>query len=188
MRAFLGLDPPDHLRSALVVQQFLLPLQQSLAPETFHLTLVFLGDLTPGTAPALDEALSALRMPAFDLSLAGLGLFGGEKPRAVWAGVAPSDTLIRLQAKAEQAARRAGIDVPARRFVPHVTLGRFARLDPETQMRLERAVAAGTGFTAGPWPVREMVLWESLPSPKGPRYRELARYPLEQATDRGAVS
>ena len=36
-----------------------------------------------------------------------LGLFGGSKPHAAWAGVAPSEPLTRLQAKLDHAARSA---------------------------------------------------------------------------------
>lgn len=180
MRIFVGLEVPGPLREALVLQQFLLPLQRKIPAEDLHLTLLFCDDLADDLAADLDQELSGLQMPGFDLTLSGLGLFGGTKPHSVWAGVAPSAALAALQQAVGTAARRAGLDLPHRRFVPHVTLGRFARPDPATLMRLERGVAAGAGFTAGPWHVDEIVLWQSALTQTGPRYTELARYAFAQ--------
>ena len=119
-----------------------------------------------------------LRLPRFSLTLQGLGLFGGAKPRAAWAGVAPSQPLMRMQAKLEQSARLSGIPVESRRYVPHVTLGRFTPPNAEDTMRLERAIAGGMDFRSPAFEVEEVILYESRLSPKGNRYDELARYPL----------
>jgi RNA 2',3'-cyclic 3'-phosphodiesterase len=147
-------------------------------PETFHLTLAFLDEVPGARLYDVHDALECVRSPAFDLTLQGVGLFGGAKPRAAWAGVVPCASLDRLQAKVEFAARRAGAPPEARRFVPHVTLGRFAPPPPDEAMRLERAVAGQAGFAAGPFAVTEFVLMESHMSAKGSRYDDLARYPL----------
>lgn len=178
IRSFLGLPLPGFVRDALAVQQQLLPLPSRVDPETLHLTLAFLGAQSATVLEDVDAALGAIRVAPFALSLRGFGLFGGDRPRALWAGLAPSPALTALQEKVEHAVRRAGVALPARRFVPHVTLGRFAPPAPEQAMRIERAVAEGAGFRAGPWEVREMVLWESRLSPKGAHYIELARYSL----------
>lgn len=178
IRAFLGLDLPPGVHSALAVQQFLLPLPRQAKAAQMHLTLVYLGEQPDAVLQATHEAFAALRPAPFDLALRGLGLFGGDRPRAAWAGVAPSAALDHLQAKAAQAARRAGADIPHRRFVPHVTLGRFPPPAAPEAMRLERAIAEGAGFAAGPWRVADMVLWQSTATAAGPRHDELARYPF----------
>lgn len=177
-RAFVAIDLPDAVRSSLAVLQFLLPIPRKVEPEHFHLTLTFLGEVQDPALEAAHEAFQAIRAPGFDLGLSGVDLFGGAKPRVVWAGVDRSEPLMRLQAKVDHAARAAGIAVEGGRYVPHVTLGRIPAITAEETMRLERAVVAQTGFRAGPFAVRDFVLYESRPSPKGPRYDELARYPL----------
>ena len=178
IRAFLGIDLPPAVRGALQVQQFLLPLPRKVEPENLHLTLVFLGDCPEPALEAAHEGFEALRERAFPLSLQGLGLFGKDKPRVAWAGVAPSPALIRLQARVETIARRAGCPVDGRKFVPHVTLGRFQPPPPADAMRLERAVAQGATFRTEPWEVTELVLWRSHLTGKGSHYEALARYPL----------
>jgi len=178
IRAFLGIDLPQAVRGALQVRQFLLPLPRKSDAEKLHLTLVFLGDCPEPALEAAHEGFEALREPGFCLTLRGLGLFGKDRPHTAWAGIAPAPALMRLQARVETIARRAGCPIDARKFTPHVTLGRFQPPALADAARLERAVAMGAGFEAGPWPVEELVLWQSRLSPKGSHHAVLARYPL----------
>lgn len=181
MRAFLAIDLPGSVRAALAVQQFLLPLPRRVTPDAFHLTLVFLGDVSPPVLDALDDGISQLDAPGFALYLQGLGLFGGDRPRAAWAGVAPSAPLMRLQSRLERIARLAGCTPDHRRYVPHVTLGRFAPPQEFDAMRLERAIAQGSSFQSVPFNVTDVVLYRSTLHPKGARYDVLAQYPLSHA-------
>jgi 2'-5' RNA ligase len=177
IRAFLGIDLPPDIRGALQIQQFLLPLPRKVEPETLHLTLVFLGNCPEPALEAADEGFQSLRAAPLALALDGFGLFGKDKPHTAYAALAPSPDLARLQAKAETIARRAGCPLDARRFTPHITLGRFPPPALAEAMRLERAIAT-TPFRAGPWEMRELTLWQSHLTPKGSHYRVLARYPL----------
>lgn len=178
IRAFLALPLPDEVLSALRVQQFLLPLPRKVEPDSFHLTLVFLGEQPEPVLQAAHEAFARIRVPPFPLALKSLGLFGGPKPRAAWAGTSLSEPLIRLQAKLDHAARSAGIATESRRFTPHVTLGRFATPAPDACFRLERAIAAGATFAAPEWTVTHFCLFESRQTKQGSVYSELARYDL----------
>jgi RNA 2',3'-cyclic 3'-phosphodiesterase len=178
IRAFLGIELPHAVRGALQVQQFLLPLPRKVEPEKLHMTLVFLGDCPELALDAAHEGFETLRETGFSLSLQGLGLFGKDKPHCAWAGVAPSPDLMRLQTKVETIARRAGCPIDTRKFVPHVSLGRFSPPPLAEAARLERAVAMGTGFRTEPWQVTELTLWQSHLLRKGAHYQVLTRYPL----------
>ena len=92
-RVFLAFDLPDHIRSALAMQQFLLPLPRRVDPESLHLTLVFLGETPLPVLEAVHEAWEALRLPALSVQIAGLGLFGGARPRQMYAALAPNPAL-----------------------------------------------------------------------------------------------
>jgi RNA 2',3'-cyclic 3'-phosphodiesterase len=179
MRCFLALPiPPDMLRPLLQVQAMLdLPddLTTLMPEDSLHLTLAFLDEIDSGKLQSVHEAMEALRLPAFDLALSGLDVFGGAKPHAVWAGVAENAALVAMQAKVETAARRAGVVIPAKRFVPHVTLARLRRPSPDQARAIERTVVGNIGFRAGPWPVDHFALYQSWP---GSQYQILAEYPL----------
>jgi 2'-5' RNA ligase len=178
LRTFVALSLPDTLRDRLALVQQFLPLPSRIDPAEFHLTLAFLGEQPEPVLEAVHDALSGLEGRPFSLSLRGMGLFGGGKPRVLWAGLAPSAPLLALQARVAQAVRRGGVDLARHRFVPHVTLGRFPPPGPEVTMRLEAAVAGMADFTVGPWEVRGFGLFASFPARKGPRYDLLADYPL----------
>lgn len=178
LRVFFGLDLPAAQRSALAVQQFLLPLPRVTDPVDFHLTLAFLGEVPEPQVQAAHEAAEALGGAAFDLTIAGLGTFGGERPRVAWAGVMPSEPLMRLQSRLIQALRLSGLEPEARRFIPHVTLGRFPPPPPEQAMRLERAVAE-TPLRLDPFRVDSFALYRSHTGVKIGKYEILMRYPLK---------
>lgn len=176
-RLFLALELPEDVRAALAVAQFLLPLPRRVDPALFHLTLVFLGDVADPLLEAVDDHLAALRCTDVQITLQGLGLFGREKPRSVHALGVPDAPLMALQARVETACRRAGALPEARRFVPHVTLGRFAPPALAQSMALERAVAT-TPLGPLSWTACDMVLYESHLGGKSPWYDPLLRYPF----------
>lgn len=177
-RIFLALDLPESHCRQLALTQMLLPLPRRVDPALFHLTLVFLEKVSDPALEALDEALAALRLPAPEVRLRGLGHFGGEKPRSVHVLADPEPALMALQAKLDTACRRSGLDPEARRFVPHVTLGRFAPPPLAEALRLERALAEGGGLALPAFVPADVGLFESLLSGKTPYYQKLASYPM----------
>ena len=67
-----------------------LPGARWIDPENYHLTLRFIGDVDDMVAREVMLMLGRVkRIGAFDLHLDGITSFGGRKPRAVVAGVAP---------------------------------------------------------------------------------------------------
>ncbi|WP_212524508.1 RNA 2',3'-cyclic phosphodiesterase [Actibacterium sp. MT2.3-13A] len=177
IRAFVAIDLPDDVLFELRLVQQGLPVTRPVAPKNMHLTLAFLGDVAESALEEAHYAFDAIRAERFDLALSGVGMFGGHKPRVVYVGVRESPALMHLQAKVEQAARRAGLTPDSKRYIPHVTLGRLipGRFDGA---RLERAVAERADFAAPPFTVADFRLYRSDLRPGGPIHSELARYPL----------
>ncbi|MBD3677496.1 MAG: RNA 2',3'-cyclic phosphodiesterase [Rhodobacteraceae bacterium] len=177
IRAFIALPLPEEVRTQLAVVQQMLPLPRRIPSEDMHLTLVFLGEQPEPVLQEVHGALETVRANPFEMRLSGLAHFGGMKPRIVYAGVVPCEALMQLQSKVENSIRRIGVEVEAKRFVPHVTLGRL-RIGEIQPAHLEHALVACAGFSAGPFTVDRFTLYESRLGPKGPRYDELAEYPL----------
>lgn len=177
IRAFVAISLPEAVRFDLMLVQQGLPVPRLVAPENLHLTLAFLGELPEPQVADVDLALGRVRAPRFELTPAGLGIFGGDRARAVYAGLRENAALRHLQGKVETAVRGAGIALPARRFLPHVTLARLSQRHPDPQ-RLERAVAGRAGYAGPGFEVERFVLFRSHLVGQSPIYEELASYDL----------
>ena len=174
IRAFLALPLPESTLARLAALQFILPMRP-VPPEDLHITLVFLGEQSEAVLSDLHDLLEGLRAPRLSLALQGLDVFGGDKMRHVHARVHPDAGLIRLQSRLELLARQVAITVPARKFIPHVTLG---RPDAPPDPRLAPLIAA-TQVDPAPFDCDAVVMYRStLLRRGGSAYDELARYPL----------
>ncbi|EDP61030.1 2'-5' RNA ligase [alpha proteobacterium BAL199] len=182
MRLFVAIAMPEAVADPLCDLQGGLDGARWVDPDDFHLTLRFIGDVDRGTADDLVATLSSLHAPAFDLRLSGLGHFGsGHRLRALWAGVEPQPALTLLHGRVESAARRAGLPPEGRRFVPHVTLARMS--GPISDDSASHWIGSRSPFVAGPFPVREVVLFESFLGREGPHYERRLVVPLDRLPD-----
>ncbi|MGR3542187.1 MAG: RNA 2',3'-cyclic phosphodiesterase [Hasllibacter sp.] len=181
MRAFVGLPVPDPLRAALVAAQARLPLPRPVPEDDLHLTLAFLDDRPERQLEAFAEALGARRLEGCVLDPVGIAPFG-TPPRLIAAEFRRDPPLEALERQCRSAAREAGIDLPRRRFRPHVTLARMRRSDPTCAPRLAAALAAPAALPAVA--AERVVLWSSTLRPDGPRYDALADWPLPPLRDR----
>ncbi|MCJ2012510.1 RNA 2',3'-cyclic phosphodiesterase [Methylobacterium sp. J-076] len=151
-RLFTGLALPPEVAAALSAHRGGLAGARWIEPRDYHVTLRFLGDVERTVAEDFLDLLGEMRQRGpLTVTLDGLGVFGGDKPRALYAAVHPGPDLLDLQAEQERLARRAGLAPETRRFTPHVTLARLRReASPEAvAMALSQApVSPPLSFTA----------------------------------------
>lgn len=178
MRAFVAIDLPDPVVSALEDLQEAMPLGRPVDPDQMHLTLAFLGEQPDDLIEAAHRALEGLRVPAFELRLQGLGTFGDRQPTVLWAGLRDPGPVKALHDRILPALHGAGIVLERRRFRPHVTLARFDRTAPADHERLARFLSRWEGFPSPAFEVRDFGLWRSTLLRSGAVHEELARYPL----------
>ncbi|QQA44602.1 RNA 2',3'-cyclic phosphodiesterase [Pelagovum pacificum] len=178
MRAFVSIDLPPEETAILAALQERLPFGRRADPDTFHVTLAFLGeDVAEEAVETLHEELIALRLPDFPLEVQGVSTLGA--PAVLMADVIASDPLVTLHARVASACRRAGITLDRRRFRPHVTLARFRRdLSAHDLDRLTRFLESEARFRLDPFNAGSFALWQSMLTHDGPVHEELARYPL----------
>ena len=148
------------------------PGARPVPPASLHLTLAFVGPVTPAQAIRLEESAAAVRAATFDLSLDRLGFW----PRRgiLWAGCrqapAPLCRLADALALGLHAAGFNGHDRPGSELVPHVTLAR--------RVRCAAVPLLGTPIR---WRVREFALVESRLSASAASYETLASFRLDEA-------
>ncbi len=176
MRLFIGLALPGPVRDQLARLQGGLSGARWVAPDNLHVTLRFLGEVSEPQASDLDAELGSIAAPAFETGIIGLGVFDRRgKVHTLWAELETSEPFVRLHAKAEQAAQRAGFEAEGRKFRPHATLARFKSAPGR---RMGDYLEAHGGFRTGPFTVDELTLFRSHLNRDGATYEPLAHYPL----------
>lgn len=177
MRVFVAIPVPDDIRKRLESLQADLSVGRLADPETFHVTLAFLGEEPVERVEAAHEALTGLRVAPLSVRLDGLGSFGGREARTLFVAVAPSEPLAALHRKVRSLLHGAGIMPGHERFRPHVTLARF-RPGQGDDPGLARFLTRHVGFGSAPFPVSEVVLYRSHLTRSGAVHEALAEYPL----------
>ena len=178
IRLFVGLELPEDMRQRLagVALAGGVPGARWVAPESYHLTVRFIGEVDEGRFDDIDAALSRVQTTAFDLTLEGVSTFGKESaPHTLWVGVQRNEALASLHGKVDRALVSIGFEPESRKYSPHVTL---ARLKEASFPRLGAFVAEHALFRAGPAPIDRFVLFSSFLSRSGAIYEPEARYPL----------
>ncbi|MBU2489272.1 MAG: RNA 2',3'-cyclic phosphodiesterase [Proteobacteria bacterium] len=175
-RAFIAVSLPAEIRAVLgrMRDRFMssgLDVR-CVSPESMHLTLKFLGDVGKGRGPeilaAMERAVAGVR--PFPLSVRGAGVFPGfSNPRVVWVGLAGDfQPLAGLAARLEEELSALGFAPEARRFSPHITLGR-ARVKLPMDRTL-KAVESLADMGSEPFFVDRLTLYRSELSPQGARH------------------
>ena len=134
MRLFVALTPPPDVQRT--VWEAFAPLRRRPFPvkwvssEGLHLTLKFLGDVSPdrrdGIVAALGSSVRGVR--SIPLAIGGAGVFPDlDRPRVLWAGVEPDPALELLADQVERSFAPLGFPTEGRPFRPHLTVGRAAR-------------------------------------------------------------
>jgi 2'-5' RNA ligase len=136
VRAFIAIEFGEdlHRHLANVVEAMRAPLAGSplrwVPTENIHLTLKFLGDVSPTNLALIKEMVSAeaANCKPFEIGVGGLDAFpNANRPRILWVGVEGPDELFELQGRIEAEAARFGYPPEGKAFAPHLTLGRVNR-------------------------------------------------------------
>lgn len=173
-RLFTGLDVPGDVALRLSLLRGGVSGAKWIAPEDFHLTLSFIGNVDGVTEVRLIEELSSVNCAQVRVRLLELRPFGGDRPRSIVAMAELSAGLADLQASNDRALRRAGVEPEQRKFTPHVTLARLRGTSAFAVAAYlgERSIAP-MEFTAA-----RFALYSARTSQGGGPYIVEAAYPL----------
>ena len=174
-RLFTGLEIPAEVGQTLSNLRGGLPGARWIDPENYHVTLRFIGDIDGMSANEIASMLFRIDRKPFEVKVQGLQSFGGRKPRAVVATIAPSKPLMELQAELERLMQRIGLNPEGRKFIPHVTL---ARLHDATDRDVADYLSLRGYFPSRSFTVDRFVLFSSRDSVGGGPYLVEDEYAL----------
>ena len=175
-RLFTGIEIPTEVAFGLSVLRGGIPGARWVEPENYHLSLRFIGDVDGAIGREIIQLLGLVRRRGFELTLEGLGQFGGRKPRAVFVAASPRPLLIELQAEHERLLQRIGLPPEPRKYTPHITL---ARLRDVSTHRVADYLASRGPYRSPPFHVARFVLFSARAATGGGPYVVEAAYPLD---------
>ena len=178
MRLFLGIP------LATVVIEALEAITRSLRsnadglrwslPETWHITLQFLGQTSPEKYDCMVPRLGEIRSPHVPIWLDGTGFF--DRAGVFFAGVNVSPELLQLQKLVVAATTECGFAPEDRPYHPHVTLARAKADNRHLLRKLKARTSQKTSFPR--FTASEFLLYEAFFGPGGSRYEVRKRFTL----------
>lgn len=189
LRAFFAVEIPLEIRQAVCnatsdLQKRIGFLVRWVPLENMHLTLKFLGDISPSNLDMLTQMLHAETdlSNCFDIRLTGLGSFPNlKRPRVIYIGIQAPVALETLQRGIESASRRLGYGSEERGFSPHLTIGRVKQNVTATeQQTIRRALEEVKIDSLGTARVDSVHLYKSDLKPTGSVYTRLYSAPLKK--------
>jgi 2'-5' RNA ligase len=147
--------------------------------DNVHLTLKFLGNVSPASVENLSDAASqaVAGLGPFTIRIEQSGVFPLHgSPRVLWIGVNDCEGKLRnLQMRLEDQAERLGFQKEARAFHPHITLARLRK--PQHARSLATAHQA-VEFEPVEFIVAELLVIRSELSSAGSKYSTISRHPF----------
>ena len=144
--------------------------ENSLSPATQRAYSAFVGS-------AVQDAVADAAPFEFEVRGAG-GFPKPSRPRTVWLGIAQGrQEMIDLNKRIEPPLEKLGYRREARRFQPHLTIGRDRRGGPAVA-ELGTMIGEHAEVELGLTKVAEVVFFSSQLDRSGPTYEPLARAPL----------
>ena len=193
MRIFVGLDIDPAIRERMTryldgVREFA-PDARWVKPESFHVTLKFIGEQKPERGEQIKRELATVHAQPFEISFRGIGFFPNPRsPRVFWLGIEAGEQLPQFARSVDEAVARTGVPRETSDYRPHLTLARSGSGRPHPMpgdrpspplRRLGEKLEGKPAPDFGTMTAREFFLYESKLSPSGARYTKIARFPLD---------
>jgi 2'-5' RNA ligase len=182
IRSFIAIELPGTIQQKLgeIIARLKSPrtgVVRWVPVQNIHLTVKFLGDVSPTNLDLLMKMLKAevSRQPVFAYTVAGLGAFPSpRRPRVLWVGITAPPQLNALVHRIEAETIKLGYAPEERPFSPHLTLGRVSQnATPEQVSQVAEVLAGMNVGELGVAEVSSVVLFKSDLMPSGAEYTQM---------------
>lgn len=188
MRLFVGIALADAVRRELQLVATRLRSSSGpaisgirwTAPESWHITLQFLGNATAEQFACLTARLSEIRSARVPIALGAIGCF--DRAGVIIVEVNTSPELAALAERVIAATSQCGFVAETRPFHPHITLARTKGSRSGAGLPFWAATVRNTPSFSR-FAAKEFLLYESHLSREGARYEVRGRFSLGQSDD-----
>jgi len=145
-------------------------------PKNIHITIRFLGNITPATAEKIHEEMKKLQFTPFEVKICGTGAFPHLRyPRVLWAGITQSvEQLQSIFNQLEPRLRSLGFAPDPKGFSPHLTIARVR--SGRNKAELAKCILENANTEFGVIRAECLRLKKSDLTPKGPIYSTLKEF------------
>jgi 2'-5' RNA ligase len=178
IRSFIALSVPREMANALGDAAAKMAYQDKsnavrwVDQANYHITLAFLGEQEEQTLDQLAESLDAsLPQAGLPIEVTHFSPFPESRPKLIAAMIANTPELKQVQQCAANAVQGCGISFERRKFIPHLTLGRFRHVRNHFAGTIPMSMRLSGE-------AEEVVLYESVLTPSGAEYDPIYRFPL----------
>jgi RNA 2',3'-cyclic 3'-phosphodiesterase len=151
-----------------------------LEPESWHITLKFLGSVTEEQYGCLMNRLCGLHFGPFPIQLEQPGIF--DRAGILYVAVQLGPELVALQRNVEAQACLCGFEAESRPYHPHITLARLKGVDRDRTFN-RRMAGFKTEARLSRFRAHEFLLYESHLSSDGSSYEVRHRFPLSPVSN-----
>jgi 2'-5' RNA ligase len=178
VRTFICIEIPETIKGRIdSLQHELRRLGAQVSwtrPSNIHLTIKFLGDVAATRIEDVKRAVerAAAGRPAFEIEVGGTGCFPAPRnPRVLWVGLTAIPGPLRdLHSALESELAREGFPKEAKKFSPHLTIGRVR--NPQNAGRLAEELIR-KGFEPESFHAVEIIVMRSDLNPSGSIYTQM---------------
>lgn len=145
-------------------------------PENIHITVRFLGNVTPSTVERIFEEMQKVQFVPFDVKIHSVGAFPNPRyPRVVWVGITQgADQLRSIFSQLEPRLRSLGFAPEPKGFSPHLTIARVR--SGRNKAELAKLIGENVDYEFGVVRTECLKLKRSDLTPKGPIYSTLKEF------------
>jgi 2'-5' RNA ligase len=145
-------------------------------PKNIHITLRFLGNITPNMIEKIFEEMKKVQFTPFNVKISEIGAFPNLRyPRVLWAGITEgADQLRNIFSQLEPRLRSLGFAPDPKGFSPHLTIARVK--SGRNKAELVKCVTENAKYEFGIVKAECLRLKRSDLTPKGPIYSTLKEY------------
>ena len=181
IRSFLAFDiESDTVLTRLTTAQRLLVQTGAdlklVEPQNIHITVRFLGNITPAMAEQVFDAMKKTQFTPFTAQIKGLGAFPDLRyARVVWAGITEgANQLENVFSQLEPRLRGLGLTPDPKGFSPHLTIARVR--SGRNKQQLAEFITENANYEFGAVNAKCLRLKKSDLTPRGPIYSTLKEF------------